>query len=627
MENIIKGQKIKLTSKFVQSTFSVKFNMPPIAECEIDVACFGLDYNGKLSDDRYFIFYNQLTSPAGAIKITSSPSVFEVNLSLLPDNISKLVFTATIDGEKSMSALTDANILISSELESFSYHFSGTDFSDEKAIIIAEIYKKENIWRFAAVGNGFNGGLETLLNSFGGEAITQSREHGKTEYVPEPMNESTSSTPDITKKQKKRPNGIASAIKDVFNASKIREENEHLRTIMTPEMQDAAALLEKINELKKDLSKLSKEKEKIDAEIQKKKSLVITLDDEILVQEFGLYEPRYEFQNATEYKEKLDEIRSLQKASIKAGTAATGNIDWTVNGSKAKGKKMVQDMQKLLLRAFNSECDEIIGKVKYNNYEASLKRITASCDAISKLGTLMSIKISKKYYDYKVQELSLALEYTLKKQEEKELAKEARAAMREAAQLQKEIEEERKKSIKEQSHYQQALKNILDQLKLANDTEKADLMDKKAQIESRLNEINAAISQLDYREANQRAGYVYVISNIGSFGENIYKIGMTRRLDPQERIDELGDASVPFNFDVHAMIFSDDAPALEAALHRAFDDRKLNMVNTRREFFNVTLEEIKSVIKENFDKTVEFIDFAEANQYRISKKMKQEHSI
>ena len=123
-----------------------------------------------------------------------------------------------------------------------------------------------------------------------------------------------------------------------------------------------------------------------------------------------------------------------------------------------------------------------------------------------------------------------------------------------------------------------------------------------------------------------RAGYVYVISNIGSFGPNVYKIGMTRRLDPQDRVDELGDASVPFNFDVHAMIFSDDAPALEASLHRAFEDRKVNMVNTRREFFNVTLDEIKEVVKKNFDKTVEFIDVPDAEQFRISQRMHSEEN-
>lgn len=132
---------------------------------------------------------------------------------------------------------------------------------------------------------------------------------------------------------------------------------------------------------------------------------------------------------------------------------------------------------------------------------------------------------------------------------------------------------------------------------------------------------------MDYREANKRAGYVYVISNIGAFGENVYKIGMTRRLDPMDRVDELGDASVPFNFDVHAMIFTDDAPTLEAALHRAFEDRKLNMVNQRREFFNVTLDEIKAVVRANYDKTVEFVDIPSAEQYRVSLKMKQNNTV
>ena len=160
---------------------------------------------------------------------------------------------------------------------------------------------------------------------------------------------------------------------------------------------------------------------------------------------------------------------------------------------------------------------------------------------------------------------------------------------------------------------------------LESSPDDADLIQKKSELETQLQDIDKAMKDIDYREANQRAGYVYIISNIGAFGENVYKIGMTRRLDPQDRVDELGDASVPFNFDVHAMIFSDDAPALEAALHKACEDRKLNMVNTRREFFNVTLDEIKEVVKKNFDKTVEFIDVADAEQYRISQKMKHQN--
>ena len=237
----------------------------------------------------------------------------------------------------------------------------------------------------------------------------------------------------------------------------------------------------------------------------------------------------------------------------------------------------------------------------------------------------MNISVSNDYLDLKIKELRLAFEYQQKKQEEKEAQKAERAELREAAKLQKEIELQRKKIEKEQTHYQTAYEKLLKQLEATPDN--VDLIKKKAELENQLQDIEKAIQDIDYREANHKAGYFYIISNIGAFGENVYKIGMTRRLDPQDRVDELGDASVPFNFDVHAMIFSDDAPALEAALHKAFEDKKLNMVNTRREFFNVTLDEIKEVVKKNFDKTVEFIDVPDAEQYRVSQKMKNDGRI
>lgn len=234
----------------------------------------------------------------------------------------------------------------------------------------------------------------------------------------------------------------------------------------------------------------------------------------------------------------------------------------------------------------------------------------------------MEISITPSYYRLKIEELYLAFEYQRKKQEEKEAQKEARAMMREEAKLSREIEVEKKKLEKEQKHYQNALTKINEQLKNALESERASIEEKKAEIEEQLKKIDEDFKNVDYRAANQRAGYVYVISNIGAFGENVYKIGMTRRLDPMDRIDELGDASVPFNFDVHAMIFTEDAPGLETALHNAFADRKMNFVNQRREFFNVSLNEIKEVVKKNYDKTVEFVDIPPAEQYRESLKLR-----
>lgn len=429
-------------------------------------------------------------------------------------------------------------------------------------------------------------------------------------------------------------------VMDLFCASKrkaLEARVAELEAMLTPEMRDleritalisdANAKLEKIKdessakivEAETTLSKIREDIAKSEEELNAAQKQLVETNDEVLMQSFGLYTPRYEFATSTAYKDRLADIRAQQKEMVKRGDAVAGVTTWTVNGSPGQGRKMVKDMQKLLIRAFNSECDDCIEHVKFNNIEAAEKRIRASKDAISKLGSIMQIKIDNGYFDLKMQELHLAFEYQKKKQEEKEQLRQLRAEERERAKLEKEIAEARKKIEKEQKHYENALKRISEQLAAAtDDSEVAALSAKKAEIEDQLGELSKKTEQIDYRAANQKAGYVYIISNIGAFGEGVYKIGMTRRLEPMDRIDELGDASVPFDFDVHALIFSEDAPALEAALHRAFEDRKLNMINTRREFFRVSLDEIKKVVLDNYDKTVEFIDVAPAEQYRES---------
>ena len=417
--------------------------------------------------------------------------------------------------------------------------------------------------------------------------------------------------------------------KEKEEIERLNSEIEKLKAAMPSESRTLDDINREISSSRDELSRVeenlhSRQEELNDTmeELRKTKGQLIETNEEVLMQSFGLYTPHYTFMNADEYKARLLEIRAEQKDMVKNKTAVSGNTNWTVNNSESKGRKMVSDMQKLLLRAFNSECDDVIEHVKYNNIEASEKRITSSRDAISKLGSIMDVSIQPKYYRLKIEELHLAFEYAQKKQQEKEEQKEARARMREEAKLAKEIEEERKKLEKEQQHYQNALQRINAQLEAASEADRAAIEEKKAELVAQLNKIDKEFADVDYREANQRAGYVYVISNIGAFGENVYKIGMTRRLDPQDRVDELGDASVPFNFDVHAMIFSNDAPKLEAALHNAFADRKLNFVNQRREFFNVTLDEIKQVVRENYGKSVEFVELAPAEQYRESLKLK-----
>ena len=352
----------------------------------------------------------------------------------------------------------------------------------------------------------------------------------------------------------------------------LENEKAALESLLTPEMQDLESLKKQIAESQVEFAhqkvmqeqKLKEQYDKYMSEITKQKSLIvayndeinelnstikglkksiITFSDEILVQDFGLYEPRYSFLNADSYKAELTNIRNMQKAMIKDGSAVSGSADWQVNGSAVRGRKMIKDMQKLLLRAFNSECDEIINKVKYNNYDSSVKKMERSFNTIAKLGVTMAISITSDYYDLKIQELQLALEYQTQKQHEKEEKAELRAQQREEARLQKELKEQRKNIDKERKHYEQALSNINKQLSSSSDEDTEDLNKKKEEIIQSLSDIDIKIKNIDYREANQKAGYVYVISNIGSFGEGIYKIGMTRRLNPQERVDELGDRS------------------------------------------------------------------------------------
>ncbi len=420
-------------------------------------------------------------------------------------------------------------------------------------------------------------------------------------------------------------------VTDLFGIGKIKARNRELekelaelKAIVTPEQQAALNLTEQITRLNGKIAQKQSEINNLQKEIDKRKEYVFDLDDAMIFQDFSLYKPRYNFVKSEMYLQRLGKIRDEQKELIKSGRAVIGNNNWTVNYNAKAGRQMVRDTQKLLLRAFNCECDDAIGRVTYANIELSEKRIRHSAESISKLGKIMSLSITDEYLNSKISELYLAFEYEMAKQKEKEEQKELRAQMREEAKLQKEIEEARKKVTKEQVHYKNALEKLEKQiLKAKTDEEKTDLEAKKSDILSQLDVIETNLKDIDYREANIKAGYVYIISNIGAFGENVYKIGMTRRLDPQERIDELGDASVPFKFDVHAMIFSDNAPALEAALHKTFENKKINMINQRKEFFNVTLDEIKDAVKKNFDKTVEFVDIASAEQFRTSKKMKE----
>jgi tetratricopeptide (TPR) repeat protein len=336
---------------------------------------------------------------------------------------------------------------------------------------------------------------------------------------------------------------------------------------------------------------------------------VIELDDQRVLQDVGMYRYHHPLEDAAAYKERLRSLEAAMDDILKAGRAVLAADMFTFSGSLARGRKMVADLSKLMLRAYNAEADNCVRSLRSGNITTAKKRLQSAVAAIEKLGAIMEMRVNPEYHVLRLQELELTADFQMKVQEERERAREERELLREQRRAEQELAAERERLEKERAHYQSALAVLRTKGDDAAATELA----------HRLAEIDEAIEANDYRIANIRAGYVYVISNIGAFGPNIVKIGMTRRLDPLDRVRELGDASVPFPYDVHALFFSDDAITLENELHKAFSDRRVNFINERREFFFATPADVRQILQKKTGGLLEFTEQPEASQYFQSK--------
>ncbi len=400
------------------------------------------------------------------------------------------------------------------------------------------------------------------------------------------------------------------------NIKILQKDNEALNkklkhAALSKEQSKYFDLDEKIKILEKEYAELNNKKNLLNKEI-------ITTEDNLNMQSFGFYETKYNFETSEEYKMRLEIIRKSQKEMIKKRVASAHSLDWRIQNDKKKGRKFILDTIKLSLRAFNNECDNIIAKVKYNNINIAKTRINKIFNDINSLTDMQKVFITEQYLKLKLDELELKYEYECKLQEEKQKQQEEKERLKEEAKVRKELELAKKKIEKEEQHFVNAITELKAKVDSSSDKEKENLLKKLKELEDKLNTIEEAKKDIENRELNNKAGYVYIISNIGSFGEDVYKIGMTRRLDPMERVKELGGASVPFTFDVHAMIFTEDAPKLESKLHERFRYSEVNKVNHRKEFFKAKLDIIEKVIKEEFDKPVDFIKIAKAEEYKKS---------
>jgi len=334
---------------------------------------------------------------------------------------------------------------------------------------------------------------------------------------------------------------------------------------------------------------------------------IVETEDLALLQEAGIYHYQHPLTDAVAYERELEKIDDEVKAMTrKDGGAVLATTNWSVNGSATEGKKMVRDFSKLMLRAFNAEADNLVRGLKPYKLAAAIERLDKVADTIERLGKTMQIRISPPYLKLRERELKLTADFLQKQAEEKEAERLERERLREERKAQQEMERERERLEKERKHFA----NALQALEAKGDEAGA------ARIREQLGDVQKAIEDVDYRAANIRAGYVYVISNIGSFGEEMVKVGMTRRLDPTERIKELSDASVPFNFDVHAVFFSRDAVGIETAMHERLGSCRVNIVNRRREFFRATPLQVKAHLAELAGELLQFHDLPEALEYR-----------
>ena len=322
-----------------------------------------------------------------------------------------------------------------------------------------------------------------------------------------------------------------------------------------------------ITSIEDEVSQLSRKAEEIRTQITEvrsiyaeKRSLLDRLEQQVAIYderlsfaELGVYEPHFDFGDSEEFKKQIKAVRERQKSMVSSKQAAFCPTDWQVDGSRSKGQAMINRQMRLTLRAFNNECEAAIANTRWNNVVAMEKRILNAATQINKANASMNLTINEEYVALKLDELHLTHEY----RERQKIEKQERAELARAEREEKKLLAEAKAAEKREKEYQELLDKARSEVGVDQN--------RIAELEAQLAEAHSESERARAMAEMTKSGYVYVISNVGSFGEDVVKIGLTRRLNPDDRVRELGDASVPFSFDTHAMIYSDEAPALESA--------------------------------------------------------------
>lgn len=533
------------------------------ASHEVDLFVAVVDESQKVASNDHLLYYNQPSILSGSASYEGTTSAGDrttqranLDLSRLAAPGQSVLIAVATDNGAPLRQTPDLALAVSTP--------AGQRFEmplevegSETSALAAEIYRRNGEWKVRSVWQGWNDGLPALLEHLGVE-LADEGESGQAVAL-----ESTG-TP----------------VPDAAHPSSHRLELDRLEHAIEERRQQLAALERQIVETR----------------------------ETVFLQDVGIYEFAHPLDSAVQYKERLDALKAQYKELAK-GRAVTGATNWAVNGSLTEGARMVREQCKLMLRAYNAEADNCVRTVRAFNLEPVSERLEKAKGAIERLGKSMAISITPEYHALRLEELRLAAEYQVKVAEEKERLRAEREERREQERAEKELAEARAAFERERDKLQAALEIAQRQ------GDEAAI----AEMQGKLEEAEHQLEDIENRQANFRAGYVYVISNLGAFGDRIVKIGMTRRMEPTERIRELSGSGVPFLYDVHALFFSQDALGLESRLHREFEHRRVNRINQRREFFYATPHEVLEAVRQLAGETVlEFNEEAEAEEFRRS---------
>lgn len=312
--------------------------------------------------------------------------------------------------------------------------------------------------------------------------------------------------------------------------------------------------------------------------------------DKYLIPAHSVLDDLAEAYSFTEAGKQLKVVREYSKVMVTQGRAA--KCEYVETNRRVSAIRFVVD-------AFNGKVDSILSRVKVDNVGTLQQEIRDAAALVNHSGSVFkNAAVLKEYVDARIDELVWAARTMELRENEKEEQRRIREQMREEERSRREYERAMRDTEKEEALLRKAMEKAQQQIARASEEQKAKFELQLAELEDKLKLAEEKNQRALSMAQQSKAGHVYVISNIGSFGEHVYKVGLTRRLDPHDRVRELGDASVPFPFDVHAMIWSDNAPALETLLHRKFVETQVNKINPRKEFFRVGIADLRQTVEE-----------------------------